>query len=80
MDANELLLNLRQIVREEMTLGVEQLTQQMNSHFDRLETLFNDLLARLHRSESEVVSLRGDFERVGTMKVADLNARHQQCA
>jgi len=63
MEANELQRNLRQIVREEITLAIES---QMNAHFDRLETRFYDLFARLDRYQSALVSLRADFDRVGT--------------
>jgi hypothetical protein len=66
MEDNELLLNMRQVVRDEMTLAIEPLTQRMNSHFDRIETRFHDLFARFDRYESELVSLRSDFDRVGT--------------
>jgi hypothetical protein len=62
MEANELLRNLRQIVREEITLAIEP---QMNAHFDRLETRFHDLFARLDRYQASLVSLRADFDRVG---------------
>jgi hypothetical protein len=63
METGELLRNLRQIVREEITLAIEP---QMNAHFDRLETRFHDLFARLDRYQSALVSLRADFDRVGT--------------
>lgn len=63
MEANELLRNLRQIVREEITLAIES---QMNAHFDRLETRLHDLFARLDRYQSALVALRADFDRVGT--------------
>jgi hypothetical protein len=63
METVELLRNLRQIVREEITLAIEP---QMNAHFDRLETRFHDLFARLDRYQAALVSLRADFDRVGT--------------
>jgi hypothetical protein len=64
METVELLRNLRQIVREEITLAT--IEPQMNAHFDRLETRFHDLFARLDRYQSALVSLRADFDRVGT--------------
>ena len=63
METGELLRALRQIVREEITLAIEP---QMNAHFDRLETRFHDLFERLDRYQSALVSLRSDFDRVGT--------------
>lgn len=63
METVELLRNLRHIVREEITLAIEP---QMNAHFDRLETRFHDFFARLDGYQSALVSLRADFDRVGT--------------
>ena len=62
METVELLRNLRQIMREKMTLAIEP---QMNSHFDRLETLFKDLFARLdginrHSFHSEPTSIASE--------------------
>jgi hypothetical protein len=66
VEDDELLRKLRQVVREEMRLATERLTQRMNSHFDQVETRFHDLFARLDRYQSELISLRAGFDRVGT--------------
>jgi hypothetical protein len=57
----------REFALPDMERLLDNQTRRMVAHFDRVETLFNDLLARLDRHESELISLRADFDRVGTM-------------
>jgi hypothetical protein len=56
----------REIALPDMQRLIDNQTKRMNAHFDRVETLFHDLFARFDRHESELVSLRADFDRVGT--------------
>jgi hypothetical protein len=53
MQDNELLLNLRQIVRDEMRTVIER----MDAHFDRVDTLFEGVFARLDRIQSIMASI-----------------------
>jgi hypothetical protein len=63
METGELLRTLRQIVREEMTLATEHLAEEMNFHFDHVETLFDGLLARLDRIHSIAASITAGVSR-----------------
>ena len=53
MEADELLINLRQIVREEATTVIER----MDAHFDRIDLLFDRAFARLDRIHSITASI-----------------------
>jgi hypothetical protein len=56
----------REIALPDMQRLIDNQTKRMNAHFDRVETRFHDLFARLDRYQSELISLRADFDRVGT--------------
>jgi len=56
----------REIALPDMQRLIDDQTKRMNAKFDRLETRFHDLFARLDRYHAALVSLRADFDRVGT--------------
>ena len=55
METDELLKNLRIIVREEMT----QFSERMDVRFDHVYTLFDGMYARLDRLDAQIRSING---------------------
>jgi len=64
METGELLRSLRQIVREETSLAIEDLAQRMNARFDQVNTWFDGVYVRLDNLESESHAIKAALKRV----------------
>jgi hypothetical protein len=56
MKSDELLRNLRDVVREEMRLATDALANRMDARFDHVHSLFDGVNARLDRCVAEYQS------------------------
>src|SRR5216684_3572248 len=64
METGELLKNLRQIVREETALAMEDLGKRMDARFDQVDTWFDGVYVRLERLEMEGQAIKAALARL----------------